>query len=489
MAISFSDVPSGLRTPFVAVEFDDSRALQGPSLMPHEVLCIGQRTSAGTQAELQPFVATTADQVRKKAGAGSQAHLMAKALFNNNRITKTTFVLQDDSGSGTNHTKTITMVGTTTEAGGFAVYIGGYRVQVAVASGDNQTAIASAIDAAITLIEDEIPFTSGASAGVVTLTAKNAGTVANDIDVRVNYYAGEELPAGFTVAIATGITGANDPDISDVWPVLGDTHYTVWAVGHNDAANIGLLNTELDDRAGSLRSQGAVVLLGKSDTHANLLTFGSGVNNKRTSYCGAYLSPSPTYEWAAAAAGAVVESTRNDPARPLQTLPLKGILPPAEADRFTLVERDLLLNDGIATHTVSADGTVRIERQITSFQTNEAGAPSTAFLDIETPLTLEYLRYDFRVQILNKYPRHKLAADGTKFGAGQAILTPKLGRAEAINIARGWETIGLVEGIDQFVEDLIVERNLSDPNRLDFLLPPDLVNGARVFGVQIGFLL
>ena len=192
---------------------------------------------------------------------------------------------------------------------------------------------------------------------------------------------------------------------------------------------------------------------------------------------------------AAALAGVVVESARNDPARPLQTLQIVGVLAPANADQFTLAERDLLLNDGIATHRVAADGVVRVERQITTFQTNASGAPSTAYLDIETPLTLEYLRFDFRNQLLSKYPRHKLASDGTKFGAGQAILTPKLGRAEAINIARGWEELGLVEGIDQFAEDLLVERNLQDPNRLDFLLPPDLVNGAKVFGVQIGFLL
>ena len=47
----------------------------------------------------------------------------------------------------------------------------------------------------------------------------------------------------------------------------------------------------------------------------------------------------------------------------------------------------------------------------------------------------------------------------------------------------------LVEGIDQFKNDLVVERNAQDVNRLDFLLGPDLINQLRVIGAQIQFLL
>jgi phage tail sheath gpL-like len=82
-----------------------------------------------------------------------------------------------------------------------------------------------------------------------------------------------------------------------------------------------------------------------------------------------------------------------------------------------------------------------------------------------TLFTLSYLRYDWRNHMLTKYPRHKLANDGTRYGSGQAIITPKVGRAEAIGKFRQWEELGLVEGADQFKRDLIVERNSEDPNR------------------------
>jgi len=168
---------------------------------------------------------------------------------------------------------------------------------------------------------------------------------------------------------------------------------------------------------------------------------------------------------------------------------LSGVLPPSEADRFTVAERNLLLHDGISTFFVDAGGKVRLEAMITTYQENAFGAPDESYLYLNTLLTLSYLRYDFRTYFLNKYPRYKLASDGTKFGAGQAIITPKIGKAEAIAWFREKEEQGLVENFEAFKRDLIVERNEQNPNRLDFLLPPDLVNQLRIIGAQIQFLL
>jgi phage tail sheath gpL-like len=66
-------------------------------------------------------------------------------------------------------------------------------------------------------------------------------------------------------------------------------------------------------------------------------------------------------------------------------------------------------------------------------------------------------------------------------------MTPKLGKAEAITWFREMEELGLVENFDQFKRDLVVERNVSNPNRLDFVLPPDLINGLHIVGAQIQF--
>jgi phage tail sheath gpL-like len=86
-----------------------------------------------------------------------------------------------------------------------------------------------------------------------------------------------------------------------------------------------------------------------------------------------------------------------------------------------------------------------------------------------------------------KYGSHKLADDGTRYGAGQAIVTPSVIRGEIISLYRIWEDAGLVENADAFGTYLVVERNALDASRIDILFPPDLVNQCRVFAVLAQF--
>jgi phage tail sheath gpL-like len=227
--------------------------------------------------------------------------------------------------------------------------------------------------------------------------------------------------------------------------------------------------------------------MGKSGSHGTLTSYGSGKNSKHISVMGA-VGPTPPWEYAAAYAGQVAKSAQADPARPVQRLPMFGVMAPKATDEFTLAERNLLLYDGISTFTV-VSGVVYIERAITTYQKNAANADDISYLDIETLNTLSYLRYSFRNRMLLRYPRHKLANNGTRAGAGQPIVTPDDARAEAVLLFDEWQTLGLVEAPEQFARDIVVERNISDPNRLDFLLPPDLINQFRVAGSVIQFLL
>ena len=152
-------------------------------------------------------------------------------------------------------------------------------------------------------------------------------------------------------------------------------------------------------------------------------------------------------------------------------------------------ERNLLLYDGLATFFVDSGGVVRIERAITTYQKNVYGLADPSYLDVNTPATLSYLRYSTRARITQKFPRHKLADDGTRFGPGQAIVTPSIIRAELLALFRELEEKGLVENFDQYKADLIVERDADDRNRLNVLSPPDLINQLRIFAEQIQFIL
>lgn len=113
------------------------------------------------------------------------------------------------------------------------------------------------------------------------------------------------------------------------------------------------------------------------------------------------------------------------------------------------------------------------------------GDPS--YLDSETLHTLAYIIRRLRSVVTSKYARHKLANDGTRFGAGQAIVTPSVVRGELLSLYADMEELGIVENAKAFSANLIVERNADDPNRLDVLLPPDLVNQLRIFAVLAQF--
>jgi phage tail sheath gpL-like len=85
--------------------------------------------------------------------------------------------------------------------------------------------------------------------------------------------------------------------------------------------------------------------------------------------------------------------------------------------------------------------------------------------------------------ITSKYGRHKLANDGTKYGPGDAIVTPSVIRNELIGEYQRMETDGLVENSALFAKYLIVERDANNPNRLNVLFPPDYVNQLRIFAL------
>lgn len=492
MPISFNEIPINLRVPYVYTEYDSSRAVQGPGIQPYKALIVGQRLSGGSVAELTPIRITSAAQAKQYFGEGSILHRQAIGWFAGNTATEVWAVAFDDPDGGQAAAGTVVFTGPATAAGTLSFYIAGKRIQVAIDNEDSADDIAAKLNTAIGNATD-LPVSAavdGSDNTQVNITALNDGPLGNDIDMRVNYFEGEVTPAGVGVTITQLTGGSGVPDFDDLWAVLGDEHYNVMVIPYTDSASLANIKTETESRAGPLRQIETVVFAAKDDTHSNLGTFGDANNSEFLSVItpGGNGSPTPAFE-VGANYGAVAAYYLNiDPARPLQTLELSHVLPPALSARFTQNENNLLLFDGVATTYIDTSGNVRVQRAVTTYKTNDLGADDTAYLDVNTLFTLSYIRWSVRNRLLLKYPRHKLASDGTRFGQGQAIVTPKVVKAELVTVFQEWEFIGLVEGADQFATDLIVERNISDPNRLDVLLPPDLVNQLRVTAIQIQFL-
>lgn len=484
--ISFNSIPVSLRVPGAYIEFDASRALSGLYQTNNRVLLIGQRLAAGAVAALTPTPIVTADQAISAFGRGSMLARMAKALKSADQYSEVIAIALDDPGAGTAATFTLTLGGPATAAGTIALMIAGQKVEVAVASGDSADTIATAIEAAVDAALD-LPVTAGVASNVVTLTARHKGTCGSDIDVRHSHYDGESLPAGVTLAIAAAVAGAGDPDYTTLAAVMGDEDYRTIILGNVNDTILDDIEVELNDRWGPLRMLESFAYGATPGSQGTAAAFGAGRNSELVSIIGTGASPTPPWEWAASYGGTVGYYSAIDPARPFQTLRLPGVLAPLPASRFTRAERELLLKDGISTYSVGSGGAVAIERAITTYQLNTLGIEDLSWLDVNTPLTLAYFRQAVRARILLKFPRHKLASDNANFGPGQAIVTPRIIRAELIALFREMEEAGLVENLDQFKADLIVERDAGDPNRVNALIPPDIVNQFRVFAAQVQF--
>lgn len=488
MAISFNQIPSTLRVPFMAVEINNQNAVQGTVIQPYRILMIGQRLAAGTvQAEVLTPI-TSKEQAQTYFGRGSMLAQMADYHFRANKLTETWAIALDDDAAGVAATGSIAFTGPATSSGTLFLYIGGRRLTVGVATSQAATAIATAVAAAINANTD-LAVTAAAATGSVNLTARHKGAAANGLDVRFNYNTGEAFPAGIAATVTALAGGTSNPTLDDAIAALGDTQYNVIEMPYTDAVSLATLEQEMVDRWGPMRMLGGEAYTAAVASFAALGTLGNSRNSPFDSIMGIPAGLNAPWEIAASYGASAAYYLNIDPARQLRTIPLPGILAPLPADRLTLEERNLLLYDGISTATVDADGTVRIERAITTYKTNPAGADDESYLDVMTVHTVDYLRYDWRNYILTKYPRHKLANDGTRYGQGQAIITPSVGKAEAIARFRKWEDMGLVENADQFKRDLVVERNASNPNRLDWLLSPDIINNFMIGGTQIAFLL
>lgn len=482
MAISFTQIPITLRTPGMFVEVDRSQMGARASIYPTRVVIIGQMTAAGTATPLTPQIVLSPSQAPGRYGRRSQlAHMISAFMASDNTLEVWAVGVQD-AGAGVAAVGEVLIGGAATGPGVLPLWAGGTRYRTAVTTGMTAAQIATALAATISADLDA-PVTAavdGETAAQVNITAVNEGAEGNSIDLRTTYYDDDVLPPGVTMTITPMAGGAANPDITPALAALGDAWFTDIVVPWNDAANLTALHTDLDDRFGAMRMQDCHGWRALDDEDDDLVAHGDARNSPYISAPGWYRSPTLPWRVAASYAASCIRALTNDPARPVQTLPVPGVLPPAIPDRFKRPVRDVLLHHGISTLVADAGGSVSVERIITGLREDAFGAPDTSFLNVEQVKAVSYLRFDLRTYFQRKYPRHKLAKDGTRFGAGQPVMTPKLGRAEIISRFEVWEELGLVQDFDRFKAELQVELNAQDEDRMDALVPPKCIRGFRV---------
>jgi phage tail sheath gpL-like len=128
-----------------------------------------------------------------------------------------------------------------------------------------------------------------------------------------------------------------------------------------------------------------------------------------------------------------------------------------------------------------------ILREQTQYQLNSFGQADTAFGLLTILTTLQELLRRMKSAITTKYPRVKLVPDGTRLGPGQAAVQPIDIKAELISEFNAAMFDGLVSNLAAFKNNLVVEIDDNDPNRVNVLWPPQLAGQMRQFAALAQF--
>jgi len=491
MTIAFTSIPVNLYVPGQYAEFSSANANQNQVVtIPPGILLIGQMLATGTAAAGTVAQVTGADQVGKLTGRGSMLHQMAKKLFGVTSFIPVYLLPLADAVTSVPSSIAATISGPASASGEIDLYVGDTRYPIGVTLGDTPAVIATNLVAAVSADSDRYmdAVVDGTNTAKVNFTARNSGIDAGKIIISTSRYFGESLPTGVGVAVAARVEGTLNPTVNAaVYATLGETWYPSFVMPYSDAANLAALKVELADRFGPLRQIDAYNFIGVNDTVTNEMALATVDNSPWESLldCGDMLTP----PYVVAATVAAVDAVEPDPSRPRHTLALPGVLSIPDTGRRTLAQRNQLLGAGFSTLRVLSDGTVEIERLVSSYRTNSYAVTDDAYFDRTTLSTLANLRYTLRVRFATKYGRWKLGQDGT---LGANVMTPSLATSECIALYRDtWMVQGWVEGGDavtQFKSQLQAAIDSGDPNRLDLQLPPNLINGLDVLAAEIDFI-
>ncbi len=254
---------------FPRVTTNVSGAITNVGNVPQKILVVSQKLAAGTAVagDLNENIEADASTL---AGVGSLGEEIVRAVRAVNQESQVDAIFLDEAGAAVAAAGIINFTGSTaTEAGSLTVIIGSERnhsLSIAVASGDTATAIGDTLVTAITA-DTTILVTAVNTTGSVALTAKNKGTVGNEIAIEVR-----GAVAGVSSIVLTAMaSGATDPVFTGVFDVIdGERYQTIlWTWASDVSPLTTLVDARFNVTDDILDGLGYV---GEMDTLTNLTT-------------------------------------------------------------------------------------------------------------------------------------------------------------------------------------------------------------------------
>lgn len=486
----FDTIPGNLVAPIVTFEVSSGGAFENSP----RLLLIGFKNTGATLADDTPTPCPTTAEARRLAGAGSMLDDMVRIARRNAPAQEIWIVSPTPVGAA--NVRTLT-VGAPPAAGGVGtVVIAGEPVQVTIAAGATANTVAAAIAAAINayyspLNEASLPLSASVAANVVTVTARHAGAHGAEVDIDVPSLGGQNAFSG-VLAVATTTAGSGAPDLSGSLAALGEEPFDWIVSGFADDTNLTRIKTALDDVSGRWAWNRQIyghAYYAKIDTVGNLTTHGLAQDNRHLtcvpliSGCG---HAQPSWQWATALAARVApwlsDGATGNVSRNQTGLVVAGLIAPRDRTKWLdYATRDAFLRSGLSTWSVATDGSVAVDKLITTQRTT-LGVADTTFRDLQKIGQIVYSLRKFRAQLTYEHGQKAIADDNP--GNSPAISTVLDIKATFLHAYGEMVATGVLENAVGVAEMVVVRRNADNANRVDILAPLDMVNPLDIIAAN-----
>lgn len=472
--VEFEQIPSSIRNPGVYTEYNNKNAITALPVNPQSVLIVAPQTLPLTSDFSKPVQIFSDAEAEKAFGGGSWVHLMVRKALQNNPNIRLTVVGLKDNSAGIAATGKLAFNGVAEEAGVATVEIAGVSYAMAIAKGEQDSALATRLLALLNAAADNPTLASRDNASQnkgLLLTAKCKGEIGNEISLAIHCNA-----KGIAVTNTLMSGGQQNAAIAPALASVAGEHYNIIVSPFVDEANSSALRTHLEAVSAPTAKKPAIGVLGWRGTMATGTTFTRRLNSERLTV--AWYKGAIEANALLAAGYAAVIASEEDPARPLNTLEVKGLQLVDSSQFPTFAEFDQALYNGLTPLEV-VNHRVRIMRAITTYTKSPTNTDDPSYLDLTTIRTLDYVRKAIEQRIELRFPRAKLVKK----------KTPPAVRSEILDVLYRLENAEIVEGVDEHKAKLIVTINGQDVNRIDTIIPADVVNGLHVVANRIDLIL
>ncbi len=457
--------------PVVEIDITDTGVTTSQEVA--RLLLLGIKTVAGSLVVDTPTRVFSDSEGTDFAGEGSQLDQMilaARGQFSRVNLT----IVALDAPAGAASQGVLTFGGAATTANPLILQIEDQIITVPVAIADAGANIATS--AALEVAEfPKLHVAGTANLLTLELDALSFGEHGNLIRIRV-----VKIPDGVTAVVTTPMSGGSGAgDVGAALAALGAVRYDYIVLPDTNAVNLTAVIAELNARFTGKEAIDGHAFAGIRDTVGAMATFALGEDTKQISAIGDPFIP--TNPWATAAGVAAARASRDNPVFSIRDINLTTVTAPDEGEYLNPDDLDSLSVAGVTTF-IYVQGIPRVNRMPTLAKSNDNAAPSEAFYDTETKITVSAYRalrkLLFEAQIGKTFVDDASATEFSIETSRRIIDTEGLVQLMTAQFTDVFLTLAWVSDFDGWLESLVIEK--TDANTATYTENPK-INGILYF--------